>query len=100
MEIWNQRDYYFDKWQRQMQADYRRFGGVPTPEKWEHENFWFADMEVVAGEKWSLLPKNYKPDGRTELQAEDPRALLEELIREQEGLLKEMRQFAEEVERL
>lgn len=100
MEIWNQRDYYFDKWQRQVQTDYRRFGGVPTPENWEHGNFWFADIEVVAGEKWNLLPKNYKPDSRTELQAEDPRILLEELIREQESLLKEMCQFAEEVERL
>ena len=59
--------------------------------------FWFADPETVEQEKWNMQPKHYQPTERAEFQAENPQILLQELMREQEELLEEMRRLAGEV---
>lgn len=93
--IWNQREYYFEQWKRQ--SFYRNLANIPMPEKWEHSTFWFADPETVEQEKWNMQPKHYQPTERAEFQAENPQILLQELMREQEELLEEMRRLAGEV---
>lgn len=97
-DVWNQREYYFRQWQNQL--DYSNLGNVPTAENWEHKTFWFADPETVEKEKWNMQPGHYQPEERQELQVENPQALLEKLMREQEELLEEMQRLAREVGRL
>ena len=47
--------------------------------------------------KWNLLPENYRPEEQINLEIEDPALLLQEMLREQEEITKELKELLKEV---
>ena len=47
--------------------------------------------------KWNLLPENYRPEEQINLEIEDPALLLQEMLKEQEEITKELNELLKEV---
>lgn len=69
-------------------------------ENWRQNDFWSIDIDTIRDAGWNLLPEHYRPLKMRELAFEDPAVLLEELLREQNDVLRDMENLLEEVENI
>lgn len=99
LRIRNQ-DYYYDEWLEGLENRQENQDNVPTPEGWNYSDFWFAGYDVIAANNYSLLPDQYKPMEKIRLQFESPDQLLEELITDQEDILKCMYELRKEIQKI
>lgn len=51
----------------------------------------------IEAAKWNLLPENYRLEEQINLEIEDPALLLQEMLREQEEITKELKELLKEV---
>ena len=61
------------------------------------DDFWVVGIDTIRDAGWNLLPENYRPLKMRELEFENPAVLLEELLREQDDVLMDMKNLLEEV---
>ena len=71
--------------------------GIKVPANWQYNSFWFAGAAGIEAAKWNLLPENYGPEEQINLEIEDPALLLQEMLREQEEITKELKELLKEV---
>ena len=71
--------------------------GIKVPANWQYNSFWFADVDQIEAGKWNLLPENYRPEEQINLEIEDPALLLQEMLKEQEEITKELNELLKEV---
>ena len=97
-EVWSQRDSYYGKWERsRREKTVENRNGIKVPANWQYNSFWFADVDQIEAGKWNLLPENYRPEEQINLEIEDPALLLQEMLREQEEITKELKELLKEV---
>ena len=97
-EVWSQRDSYYGKWERsRREQTVENRNGIKVPANWQHNSFWFADADQIEAGKWNLLPENYRPEEQINLEIEDPALLLQEMLKEQEEITKELQELLKEV---
>ena len=89
-EVWSQRDS-----RREKTVENRN--GIKVPANWQYNSFWFADVDQIEAGKWNLLPENYRPEEQINLEIEDPALLLQEMLKEQEEITKELNELLKEV---
>ena len=90
-EVWSQRDSYYGKWERsRREKTVENRNGIKVPANWQYNSFWFADVDQIEAGKWNLLPENYRPEEQINLEIEDPALLLQEMLKEQEEITKEL----------
>ncbi len=99
---WKLRGSFYEEWKQKLKEGVlENAQGVLTPENWEHKEFWFAcPDDVVKRSAAVLLPRHYQPAEHVELHFENPEKLLDNLIWEQEALLKDMQELLKEVRNL
>ena len=71
--------------------------GIKVPANWQYNSFWFAGAAGIEAAKWNLLPENYRPEEQINLEIEDPALLLQEMLKEQEEITKELNELLKEV---
>ena len=97
-EVWSQRDSYYGKWERsRREKTVENRNGIKVPANWQYNSFWFADVDQIEAGKWNLLPENYRPEEQINLEIEDPALLLQEMLKEQEEITKELNELLKEV---
>ena len=97
-EIWSQRDSYYGKWEQgRREKTVENRNGVKVPANWQYNSFWFAGADEIEAGKWNLLPENYRPEEQINLEIEDPALLLQEMLKEQEEITKELKELLKEV---
>ena len=97
-EVWSQRDSYYGKWERsRREKTVENRNGIKVPANWQYNSFWFADVDQIEAGKWNLLPENYRPEEQINLEIEDPSLLLQEMLKEQEEITKELNELLKEV---
>ena len=97
-EIWSQRDSYYGKWEHcRREKTVENRNGIKVPANWQYNSFWFAGAAGIEAAKWNLLPENYRPEEQINLEIEDPALLLQEMLREQEEITKELKELLKEV---
>ncbi len=97
-EVWSQRDTCYGKWERgRREKSVENRNGIKVPANWQYNSFWFADADQIEAGKWNLLPENYRPEEQINLEIEDPALLLQEMLREQEEITKELKELLKEV---
>lgn len=97
-EVWSQRDSYYGKWERcRREKTVENRNGIKVPANWQYNSFWFAGAAGIEAAKWNLLPENYRPEEQINLEIEDPALLLQEMLREQEEITKELKELLKEV---
>lgn len=100
LRIRNQSSYYYNEWKKRLRDRQENQNNVFTPEDWDYPDFWFADYDVITANNCNLLPDYYKPMEKIQLQFEAPDQLLEELITDQEAILKCMYELREEIQKI
>ena len=70
---------------------------IKVPANWQYNSFWFAGAAGIEAAKWNLLPENYRPEEQINLEIEDPALLLQEMLREQEEITRELKELLKEV---
>ena len=97
-EVWRSRDSYYGKWERsRREKAVKNRNGVKVPAGWQYNGFWFAGANEIEAGKWNLLPENYRPEEQINLEIEDPALLLQEMLKEQEEITKELKELLKEV---
>lgn len=97
-EVWSQRDSYYGKWERcRREKTVENRNGIKVPANWQYNSFWFAGAAGIEAAKWNLLPENYRPEEQINLEIEDPALLLQEMLREQEEITRELKELLKEV---
>ena len=97
-EVWRSRDSYYGKWERsRREKAVKNRNGVKVPAGWQYNGFWFAGANEIEAGKWNLLPENYRPEEQIDLEIEDPALLLQEMLKEQEEITKELKELLKEV---
>ena len=72
-------------------------GNEAVPANWQYNCFWFAGAGEIEAGKWNLLPEIYRPEEQINLEIEDPALLLQEMLKEQEEITKELKELLKEV---
>ena len=97
-KVWSQRDSYYGKWEQgRREKTVENRNGIKVPANWQYNSFWFAGADEIEAGKWNLLPENYRPEEQINLEIEDPALLLQEMLREQEEITKELKELLKEV---
>ncbi len=97
-EVWSQRDSYYGRWERgRREKTVENRNGIEVPANWQYNSFWFAGADEIEAGKWNLLPENYRPEEQINLEIEDPALLLQEMLKEQEEITKELQELLKEV---
>lgn len=93
-----QRDSYYGKWERcRREKTVENRNDIKVPANWQYNSFWFAGAAGIEAAKWNLLPENYRPEEQINLEIEDPALLLQEMLREQEEITRELKELLKEV---